>query len=98
MAKGSRNPEWYWFYIKNPGTYTIETSPTGRGKDIRNNYMDLYGPDSLAKWLESDDYSGEGSYAKITRNLTSPGNYFVKITGNYSYYKGFFYIKVYKGQ
>lgn len=98
LAKGTRNPEWYWFYIKTPGTYTIETSPTGRGKDIRDNYMCLYGPDSLSKELECDDDDGEDSYAKITSNLVSPGNYFVKVTGNYSFYKGFFYIKVYAGQ
>lgn len=90
-------PDWFWFYVKNPGTYTIDTYSSGRSNDIYDSYMYLYGPDSMSNEIERDDDDGTGLYARISRNLEQPGNYFVKITGWNLYYKGYFKIRVYSG-
>jgi hypothetical protein len=96
-AVGYNNPDWFWFYVRDPGTYTIDTYSSGRSNDIRDNYMYLYGPDNMSNEIERDDDGGTSRYARISRNLEQPGNYFVKIRGFSSYYKGYYKIRVYTG-
>ena len=98
FAKGLRNPDWYWFYVRDPGYYTIDTYSAGRGMDIVDNYMHLYGPDDRSNEIETDDDDGTDRYARISIELDEPGNYFVKIRGYNSSYKGFYMIRVFAGQ
>lgn len=92
---GTWDPDWYWFYIKNPGNYTIETSSWG-SNEVYDNLMYLYGIDNRTNEIEHDDDDGTVKYALISRYL-QPGNYFVKITGFNSGYSGSYRIKIFSG-
>jgi hypothetical protein len=92
---GTSGVDWFWFYIRDTGTYTIDTYPYG-DNDVGDNYMHLYGIDNRTNEIERDDDHGTGRYARISRHL-EPGNYFVKMRGYSNYYSGYFYIKVFSG-
>jgi hypothetical protein len=62
----------YTFAVTQSGSYTIETQGT---TDV---VMSLFGPNNLASFIAEDDDSGQGSNARIVRNLV-PGNYFVRV-------------------
>ena len=65
---------WFTFTITSAGTYTIDTAPG----TLADNYMYLYGPNSMTACLQEDDDSGVANAAQIARSL-APGVYYVKV-------------------
>jgi len=94
-VNGTSTVAWYWFYIKEPKTLTIDTYANAE-EPVLDNYMELYGVDNRTFFLEGDDDDGTDSYARIIYNFSTPGNYFVKIRG-YSNHAGYFRIRVFTG-
>jgi hypothetical protein len=77
---------WFRFSVSLPDGYAVYTT----GGTLADNYMYLYGPDSLATLLEEDDDDVDGAAARISL-LLNPGTYYVRIrasnlvdTGSYS--------------
>ena len=91
-VRGTWDPDWFWFYVKEPGTYMIDTYAYDYS-DVTDNYMYLYGIDNRTNEIERDDDSGTSLYARISREL-DPGNYFVKIRGYNDSYSGYYRIRV----
>jgi hypothetical protein len=81
--------DWYQFRVTSSGNYTIETW----AGTLSDNYMELYGPNSQNALLVSDDDSGVGLAAKITRSLAA-GTYYVKVRAYSSTRTGTYSIKV----
>jgi hypothetical protein len=87
----ARDVDIYQFTATVAGTYTIETW----AGTLTDNYMYLYGPNSQTTLIATDDNSGTGNMAKITRSL-SPGVYYVKIRAASTTATGTYTIRVTK--
>jgi len=68
--------DWFQFSISSAGVYIVET----RSGTLIDSTMYLYGPDSQANLIATDDNSGIGNMAKIVRHF-NPGTYYVMMKG-----------------
>jgi hypothetical protein len=81
--------DWYAFVVAKAGKYTIDS----RAGTLTDNYLRLYGPNSMGALLAQDDNSGAGNMGQITRQLT-PGIYYVMVNGRTKVNIGSYQIQV----
>lgn len=81
--------DWWKFTVSATSTYVIETWAGA----LTDNTMSLYGPDSMATLITTDDNSGTGAMAKIGLTL-KPGTYYAKVQGASADASGGYTIKV----
>lgn len=78
------------FRVNTAGRYTIET---GGNTDV---FMGLYGPDDRLRQIASDDDSGKGLNARISKELQA-GTYFVRVRHFRPRSTGAYTLEVYAG-
>ncbi|MBF8267476.1 MAG: tyrosinase/peptidase [Dehalococcoidia bacterium] len=80
---------WFRFSVSSPDAYAVHTT----AGTLADNYMYLYGPDSLAALIEEDDDDGYGDAARISL-LLNPGTYYVRVRASNSGDTGSYTIRV----